>query len=47
MLLHVSLETRATCEPGPAVAAKLAEIAALHAALPMPDGAGRAVAQKA
>jgi carnitine 3-dehydrogenase len=47
MLLHVSLETRATCEPGPGVAAKLGEIAALHAALPMPDGAGRAVGQKA
>ncbi|MEM7056398.1 MAG: carnitine 3-dehydrogenase [Pseudomonadota bacterium] len=47
MLLHVSLETRATCEPGPAVAAKLGEIADLHAALPMPEGAGRAVGQKA
>ena len=47
MLLHVSLETRATCEPGPAVAAKLGEIAALHAALPQPEGVGRAVGQRA
>ncbi|MEM9139762.1 MAG: carnitine 3-dehydrogenase [Pseudomonadota bacterium] len=46
MLLHVSLETRATCEPGPAVAAKLAEIAGLHAGLPVPDGAGRAIGSK-
>ena len=46
MLLHVSLETRATCAPGDAVAAKLAEIAALHATLPVPEGAGRAVGQK-
>ncbi|TVQ58040.1 MAG: carnitine 3-dehydrogenase [Rhodobacteraceae bacterium] len=45
MLVHVSLETRAACEPAPAVAAKLAEIAALHAALPAPEGAGRAVGQ--
>jgi carnitine 3-dehydrogenase len=46
MLLHVSLSTRASCEPAPAVAAKLAEIATLHAKLPVPDGAGRAVGQK-
>ncbi|MEM7505868.1 MAG: carnitine 3-dehydrogenase [Pseudomonadota bacterium] len=43
MLLHVSLETRATCLPGKAVAGKLAEIAEAHAALPQPDGAGRAI----
>jgi carnitine 3-dehydrogenase len=43
MLLHVSLETRATCEPAPAVRTKLEKIAALHAALPRPAGAGRAV----
>ena len=47
MLLHVSLETRATSEPGPAVAIKLTEIAGLHAALPTPEGAGRAIGQKA
>jgi carnitine 3-dehydrogenase len=45
MLIHVSLATRAASEPGPAVAAKLAEIAALHARLPAPDGLGRAVGQ--
>jgi carnitine 3-dehydrogenase len=45
MLVHVSLATRAASEPGPAVAARLAEIAALHAALPFPEGAGRAVGQ--
>ena len=45
MLIHVSLATRAASEPGPAVAAKLAEIAAAHAALPAPDGLGRAVGQ--
>jgi carnitine 3-dehydrogenase len=46
MLLHVSLEHRASCEPGPAVKAKLEEIAGLHAALPRPEGAGRAVGQR-
>ena len=43
MLLHVSLETRRSCEPEPEVAAKLEEIAALHARLPAPEGAGRAI----
>ena len=33
-------------EPAPAMAAKLAEIATAHAALPVPEGAGRAVGQK-
>ncbi len=47
MLLHVSLETRASCVPAPAVAARLEEIAGLHSELPMPDGAGRAVGQRA
>ena len=46
MLLHVDLKTRASCEPAPAVAKKLAEIAALHAKLPAPEGAGRAVGQR-
>jgi carnitine 3-dehydrogenase len=45
MLIHVSLATRAASEPGPAVAAKLAAIAEAHAALPAPDGLGRAVGQ--
>ncbi len=43
MLLHVSLEGRRSCEPESAVAEKLGEIAALHAALPAPEGAGRAI----
>lgn len=43
MLIHVSLETRSASMPGEAVAAKLAEIAELHAALPAPEGAGRAI----
>ncbi|RMF37601.1 MAG: carnitine 3-dehydrogenase [Alphaproteobacteria bacterium] len=43
MLIHVSLKTRAASAPGALVAEKLAEIAALHAGLPVPDGAGRAV----
>jgi carnitine 3-dehydrogenase len=34
------------CEPAPAVAAKLTELAAAHAALPMPEGMGRAIGQK-
>ena len=43
MLLHVDLNTRSTCDPAPAVKAKLEEIAALHAVLPTPKGAGNAV----
>ncbi|MEM6897880.1 MAG: thioesterase family protein, partial [Pseudomonadota bacterium] len=43
MLIHVSLETRRGAEPSAAVAGRLAEIAEAHAALPRPDGAGRAV----
>jgi carnitine 3-dehydrogenase len=46
MLIHVDLETRSACEPAPAVAAKLTELAAAHAALPMPEGMGRAIGQK-
>ncbi len=46
MLLHVSLESRASCEPAPAVVQKLGEIAALHAKLPRREGAGRSVGQK-
>ncbi|MEM1346302.1 MAG: thioesterase family protein, partial [Pseudomonadota bacterium] len=45
MLLHVNLETRSTCTPEPSVAARLSEIAAAHAKLPWPEGAGRAVGQ--
>ncbi|MDT8343872.1 MAG: carnitine 3-dehydrogenase [Thermohalobaculum sp.] len=46
MLIHVSLSTRAACDPAPQVAARLAEVASAHAALPLPDGAGRAVGQR-
>ena len=46
LLIHVNLDTRSACEPAPAVGARLAEIAAAHAALPQPDGVGRAVGQR-
>jgi carnitine 3-dehydrogenase / betainyl-CoA thioesterase len=45
MLIHVSLETRRASPPSQAIAAKLAQIAALHAQLPLPDGAGRFIGQ--
>ena len=45
LLLHVNLATRRASEPTAAVAAKVAEIAAAHALLPRPEGAGRAVGQ--
>jgi carnitine 3-dehydrogenase len=43
LLLHVSLETRRSCPPLPAVAERLAAIAAQHASLPRPEGAGRGI----
>lgn len=46
MLIHVSLETRKASAPSDAVAAKLGEIAATHAALSTPEGLGRAVGRK-
>ncbi len=45
LLLHVSLETRSAAEPAPAIAARAAELAAAHAGLDWPEGAGRAVGQ--
>jgi len=45
MLIHVSLKTRSAAEPAPAIAAKAAELAATHAGLERPEGAGRAVGQ--
>jgi carnitine 3-dehydrogenase len=45
MLIHVDLATRKACAPGPEVAAKLGAIAAAHASLAQPKGAGRAVGQ--
>jgi carnitine 3-dehydrogenase len=46
MLIHVSLDTRKASAPAPAIAAKLGAIAAAHALLPRPEGAGRAVGVK-
>ena len=45
-LLHVSLETRKACDPDERVAVPLARVAAAHAKLPMPDGAGAAVGKR-
>ncbi|SFR56909.1 carnitine 3-dehydrogenase [Litoreibacter janthinus] len=46
MLIHVSLETRKASVPADAIAARLAEIATAHAALPAPEGAGAAVGKR-
>ena len=43
MLIHVSLETRRASDPAPHLAALLGKVAAAHSALPIPDGAGKAV----
>ena len=43
MLLHIDMKLRRASEPSDAVAAMLAEMAAGHAALDQPQGAGRAV----
>lgn len=43
MLIHVSLETRASALPDDRVAGPLARLAAAHADLPRPEGAGAAV----
>jgi len=45
MLIHVSLATRRAAPPEGALARRLGEIAAAHAALPVPEGAGRFVGQ--
>lgn len=45
MLIHVSLETRRACVAEPPVLKRLEEIAAGHADLPWPDGAGKAIGQ--
>lgn len=45
LLLHVSLASRRTAPPAPQIAARLGQIAAAHAALPRPEGVGRAVGQ--
>ncbi|MEX0504224.1 carnitine 3-dehydrogenase [Alphaproteobacteria bacterium LSUCC0719] len=43
MLIHVDMTSRSASLPEDSVAARLAELAGAHAALPRPDGAGRAV----
>ncbi|MEL6960188.1 MAG: thioesterase family protein, partial [Pseudomonadota bacterium] len=43
MMIHVSLETRRASDPAPVVADPLARLAAAHAELPVPEGAGAAV----
>jgi carnitine 3-dehydrogenase len=43
MLIHVDINSRSSSLPSDAVAAKLAELAAAHDALPRPEGAGRAI----
>ncbi|MEM7440505.1 MAG: carnitine 3-dehydrogenase [Pseudomonadota bacterium] len=46
MLLHVSLDTRRTSPPPDWMADRLSAIAADHAALPVPEGAGAAVGKR-
>ncbi|WP_106744891.1 carnitine 3-dehydrogenase [Yoonia maritima] len=46
MLIHVSLETRRACDPSSKVSAALQQVATAHAALPMPQGAGKSVGVK-
>ena len=43
MLIHVSLDTRRASEPAAHVAQALSRVAQAHAALPLPEGAGKAV----
>ncbi len=43
MLLHVDLATRRSSPPAPAVAERLARLLREHAALPRPEGIGRAI----
>jgi carnitine 3-dehydrogenase len=46
MCLHVDMKAGRACPAAPDVLAKLGPIAAAHAALPRPDGAGRAIGQR-
>jgi carnitine 3-dehydrogenase len=43
MLLHVDLKTRRSAPPAPQIEAALMKLAEAHAALPVPDGLGRAI----
>ncbi|MGF1562927.1 MAG: carnitine 3-dehydrogenase [Geminicoccaceae bacterium] len=46
LLIHVDLTTRRSCPPNPELVAALTIIAAQHAELPLPEGAGRSVGAK-
>lgn len=46
MLIHVSLKTRKASEPTGTISRRASEIAAAHAGLETPDGAGRAIGRK-
>ena len=46
MFLHVSLTSRGSCDPVGEVPAKVGALAAAHADMPMPDGAGRFVGER-
>lgn len=43
MILHIDLATRSVCPPLPHVGAALERLAAAHATLPWPEGAGNAI----
>ncbi len=45
MLLHVDMKAGKTCPAAPEVLARLMPLAQAHAALPQPDGTGRAIGQ--
>ena len=45
-LLHVSLDTRRPSDPSPDILEALGRVSSAHAALPVPEGAGRAVGQR-
>ncbi len=47
LLIHVSLETRASCPPEEHIAQRLAAFAKAHGVLGSPEGAGRAIAARA
>lgn len=43
MMLHVSLKSRKACDPQPQVQERLAQIAAQHSNLPLPERLGRGI----
>jgi carnitine 3-dehydrogenase len=46
MLIHVSLDTRKAADPADEISRRASEIAAAHARLEIPEGAGRAVGRR-